>query len=207
MRVAGEVAVRAGAGQVRAALRDPAVLARAIPGCERFEVVTPGSAEFTVTTAITAVAGSYSGRIRHAGGSDSGHLTEKLEGSGDRGTFEAELSCRLGPAPDGTLISYEANVVVGGPLAGAGSLLLASVANRLAGEFFANIEAEAARSEKSPRRARLAPPPMEDDPARLVVRLARRTDVRIAFSAGLLIGIAVVIAGVVFGRRKPRGGR
>jgi|GEM_PF-999599 carbon monoxide dehydrogenase subunit G len=140
MKVAGQAVLRAPAEQVWAALHNPALLARAFPGCERLAVSGSGSGQFTVRSALPAVAGIYSGQLSLAD-QRPGFLAVKAESSGDQGTICADITLRLTPADRGaTLISYEVNGVVGGAVAGVGSRLVASAASRLATEFFSSVD-------------------------------------------------------------------
>src|SRR5260370_19066841 len=68
MRVTGAETLHAPAEVVWAALADREVLVRAIPGIEQLDVTGNGRGEFTVTTAIAAVSGTYAGAavIQHA---------------------------------------------------------------------------------------------------------------------------------------------
>jgi hypothetical protein len=46
------------------------------------------------------------------------------------------------PDGDGTVLTYSANAVVGGPVAGVGQRMMTGVAKRMAGQFFTAIDAE-----------------------------------------------------------------
>jgi carbon monoxide dehydrogenase subunit G len=140
VKVTGQAVVRVPAQQLWAALHDPAVLARAIPGCERFEVTGPRTGELTVTTPLAAMSGSYAGRVSVADQRPPDLLILSLNGGGERGTIRADLTVRLAPAEAGsTLVSYDASGVIDGVVAGVGARLLASAGQRLATEFLAAI--------------------------------------------------------------------
>jgi uncharacterized protein len=140
VKVTGQAVVPVPAQQLWAALHDPAVLARAIPGCERFEVTGPRTGELTVTTPLPAISGSYAGRLSVAEQRRPDLLILSLTGGGERGTIRADLTVRLAPAQAGsTLVSYDASGVIDGVLAGVGARLLASAAQRLAADFLAAI--------------------------------------------------------------------
>jgi carbon monoxide dehydrogenase subunit G len=140
VKVTGQAVVRVPAQQLWAALHDPAVLARAIPGCERFEVTGPRTGELTVTTPLAAISGSYAGRVSVADQRPPDLLILSLNGGGERGTIRADLTVRLAPAEAGsTLVSYDASGVIDGVVAGVGARLLASAGQRLATDFLAAI--------------------------------------------------------------------
>jgi uncharacterized protein len=225
VNVAGEATVQAPAEAVWAALHDPATLALAIPGCERLDRTGPGSGQFTVTTAITALAGSYAGQFTAARQQAPGLLTVTASGASDRGTVTADLTFRLSPANGGTtLVSYDATGVVGGPIAGVGTRLLASAAARLAGEFFTELDrlltsdlpgaaavaAGAAAPPSPPAAVARTDGPLVSS-AQHQRSIGARTDrpdgpiarpvVRAALAAGAAIGLAGVLVGVLLGRR------
>lgn len=155
MNVMGEASVRGSAEAAWDALHDAAVLARAIPGCERFEVSGPGIGEFVATTALPAIGGTYAGKLAIAERQRPDLLRLTLSATGDQATVAADVTVRLGAnpgeatpldPPEGegadatTLVSYEANGTVTGPASAAGTRLLAVAAKRLASEFFAAID-------------------------------------------------------------------
>jgi len=140
MKVVGEAIVRAPAEAIWSALSNPAVVAKAIPGCERFTVDAGGVAEFLVTTRLTAVSGTFTGRLVVADHEAPRYLTFSASGSGEQGTFTADVIAQLSFADGASSVSYDVNAVVGGAIGAVGSRFLASAARRLATEFFAAIE-------------------------------------------------------------------
>jgi carbon monoxide dehydrogenase subunit G len=208
MRVFGTGTVGAPVEAVWAALADPAVLRRAIPGCERLDVTGPGRCELTVATTIAAVAGTYSGeaeiRERHGPGL---LLAAKVSAAGGRGSIGADVTVRLSPAGDGaTELGYEIEAQVDGAIAGVGQLLLASVARRLAAEFIGGLAARAGLQQAGePLVAGTAATPGE--PSRVRDALSAR---RAGLAAGSAVGLAGIAIGAVLGRRgrtRPRGSR
>src|ERR1700678_4413925 len=111
------------AGRVWAALRDQAVLARAIPGCDRFEMTGSRAARFTVTNPLPIVGGTYHGQLSAADEWTAELMTISVNASGDRGTISSDLTLRLAPAHgEATLVTYDLSAVIDGPVAGAGAL-------------------------------------------------------------------------------------
>ncbi len=141
MKVAGEVTLKAPCVVVWSVLRDPAVLGRAIPGCEWLEITGPGTARLSVRLAIAAVSGSYAGQLSVFREQYLEYIAFKASASGDQGTAAADITVRLTSAgEDATLVSYEASGLVSGPVAGVGTRLLASIARRIADDFLAAVE-------------------------------------------------------------------
>jgi|SRR5215472_8024768 len=226
MKVAGEAGARGSVETVWDALHDAAVLARAIPGCEQFEVTGPGLAEFVATTALPAIGGTYAGKLTIVEQRRPGLLRLTASAAGDQGTITADVTVSLSDGAEAaTLMSYEANGTVTGPVAAVGTRLLTTAAKRLAGEFFAGIdESVAAHQAATPasaaavpaaaempgaKSADVQPEPAASD-ARSPTSLERPgplADNRAALVAGAAIGLAGIVIGVLAGRRGGRAGR
>ena len=54
------------------------------------------------------------------------------------------MTIELAPDTDGTTLTYSADAVVGGPVAGVGQRMITGVAKRMATQFFAAIDGELA---------------------------------------------------------------
>lgn len=142
MKLDGNATLSAPPAAVWAAITDPAVLARTIPGCHG--LVRTGEDEYamTVSVGVGAIRGVYAGEVK---------LTEKqaptryvmhASGSGGPGSVRATVPITLQAVDGGTRLSYAADAVVGGAVAGVGQRMITGVAKRLAGQFFSAIDAE-----------------------------------------------------------------
>ena len=141
MRVSGSATLHAPVERVYAALNDPAVLVRTIPGCERLERVGEDAYKMTVTAGVASVRGTYAGDVSLADQRAPHAFTLKASGAGAPGTVSADVQVQLAPGDDGTtVLSYDADAVVGGMIGGVGQRMLAGVAKRTAGEFFAAVD-------------------------------------------------------------------
>jgi carbon monoxide dehydrogenase subunit G len=141
MRVSGNATLHAPVEAVYAALRDPRVLVRTIPGCERLEQVGEDAYAMTVTAGVASVRGTYAGDVRLTDHRAPHGFVLRASGSGAPGTVSANVTVDLAPGQDGTTeLSYDADAVVGGTIGGVGQRLLAGVAKRTAGEFFAAVD-------------------------------------------------------------------
>ncbi|MFG3436379.1 carbon monoxide dehydrogenase subunit G [Nonomuraea sp. NPDC047897] len=140
MKVAGSAVIGAERDRVWAALQDPAVLVRTIPGCERLEESGPDTYRMTVNAGVASVKGVYRGEVALA----EPHAPERFvllaRGQGAPGTVDATVRIRLSEVDGGTRVDYDADAVVGGPIGGVGQRMLGSVAKRTAGEFFSAVE-------------------------------------------------------------------
>jgi hypothetical protein len=63
-------------------------------------------------------------------------------GAGAPGQVRATVQIGLSPSDEGTTLTYSADAVVGGPVAGVGQRMMTGVAKRMAGQFFKAIDAE-----------------------------------------------------------------
>jgi carbon monoxide dehydrogenase subunit G len=141
MRVAGNATLHAPVETVYDALRDPRVLVRTIPGCERLEQVGEDAYQMTVTAGVASVRGTYAGDVRLTDHRAPHGFVLRATGSGAPGTVSADVAVELSPGSDGTTeLSYDADAVVGGMIGGVGQRLLSGVAKRTAGEFFAAVD-------------------------------------------------------------------
>ena len=141
MRIAGNATLHAPVDAVYEALKDPRVLVRTIPGCERLEQVGEDAYAMTVTAGVASVRGTYAGDVRLTDQRAPNGFVLRASGSGAPGTVSADVAVDLAPGDDGTtLLSYDADAVVGGMIGGVGQRLLSSVAKRTAGEFFTAVD-------------------------------------------------------------------
>lgn len=222
MRVAGDAAIRGAPERVWAALRDPDVLARCIPGCQRLETTGPGTCRLTISATVASTTGTYTGEAkltRHT--PDSLTVTASLAGA--PGTIDATIRASLTEFSDGTNISYNAETQLTGQIAAVGRLLLTSAANRQANQFFESLTAELATPEpgRSPAGAAGVASPTAPStrgvsgntalphsaPRQPAVRLgsgpapAPAPAVR-TFAGGVLAGAALTLAAVILARRR-----
>jgi carbon monoxide dehydrogenase subunit G len=141
MRIAGNATLHAPVEAVYDALRDPRVLVRTIPGCERLEQVGEDAYQMTVTAGVASVRGTYAGDVRLTDHRAPHGFVLRASGSGAPGTVSADVAVELSAGDDGTtVLAYDADAVVGGMVGGVGQRLLTSVAKRTAGEFFAAVD-------------------------------------------------------------------
>jgi carbon monoxide dehydrogenase subunit G len=141
MRIAGNATLHAPVEAVYAALQDPRVLVRTIPGCERLEQVGDDAYSMTVTAGVASVRGTYAGDVRLTDHQAPNAFRLRANGSGTPGTVAADVTVNLSPGDNGTtVIAYDADAVVGGMIGGVGQRLLTTVAKRTAGEFFGAVE-------------------------------------------------------------------
>lgn len=142
MNLDGTAALHADRETVFAALTDPEMLARTIPGCESLELAEDGSYRMTVSAGVGAIRGRYEGRVTLTDLVRPAGYVLKARGAGGPGTVDA--TCRVTLVEDGagTALTYSAEAVVGGAVAGVGQRMIGAVAKRMAGQFFTAVDDE-----------------------------------------------------------------
>jgi carbon monoxide dehydrogenase subunit G len=145
MKITGTSMLDASVDQVWQAMLDPAVLARCIPGCESLTTVDEDRYAMTVTAGVAAIKGTYSGEVALADKQAPSTLTMRATGVGAPGTVDADVRVLLTPAVSGgTEVTYDANASVGGSIGGVGQRMLSGVTRKMAGQFFAALDADIA---------------------------------------------------------------
>lgn len=201
MRITGQNTIAAPVERVWEALLDPRVLVATIPGCERLEQTGENAYAMTVSAGVAAIRGTYSGSCTLADLKPGDSLTMRLQGAGAPGTIDATVGVTFARDGAGTVLSYDADAVVGGMIGGVGQRMLTSVSRRMAAEFFGNVErviAEGLSAVAAPEPAAVgepaAPQVFAAPKASAVPPLGGGS-----FLAGVAVGGALVLAGVVVG--------
>lgn len=202
MKLSGSATLQASPDQVWAALNDPAVLARTIPGCEQLESTGEDAYRMTVSAGVAAIRGTYLGDVRLAEKKPPTSYILHASGSGGPGTVRAECRITLSDSGDGTTkLDYDADAAVGGVVAGVGQRMLVGVAKKMAGEFFGNVNAEL--SGNAPAQTPVAAAPGRAptaEPGVYAGRAAAGTTAGVAFDLmSLVTGAAIALVGVALG--------
>lgn len=200
MKFTGENTLHAPVEEVWDALLDPAVLVRTIPGCERLEATGKDAYAMTVTAGVAAIKGTYSGSCTLSDLVSHESLTIRLEGAGAPGTIGATVGVRFTPAEGRTVVTYDADAIVGGMIGGVGQRMLTSVSKRMAGEFFGNVDdalSSAAGTGVFAAGSEPGMPAVYTD-ARPGLAPSSQRD----FLSGVVVGAALVTLGVLLGRRR-----
>jgi hypothetical protein len=144
MKVTGTATLSAPREKVWAALNDPAVLVRTIPGCQQLEEVGQDAYRMTITAGVASIKGTYQGDVRLTDHDHPTAFTLKATGAGAPGTVDADVRVTLvDHGTDGapaTRLEYDADAVVGGMIGGVGQRVLTGVAKKTAGDFFQAVD-------------------------------------------------------------------
>ncbi|MGY1723976.1 SRPBCC family protein [Blastococcus sp. SYSU DS0533] len=143
MKLDGSAVLHGDPEKVWAVITDPAVLARTIPGCESLQQVGDDEYKMNVSVGVGAIKGTYAGEVRLSDKEHPKSYVMHASGAGAPGNARATVTITLAPSEDGaTDLTYSADAVIGGPVAGVGQRMITGVAKRMAGQFFKAIDAE-----------------------------------------------------------------
>ncbi len=142
MNLDGSAVLHAEPEKVWSVITDPAVLARTIPGCETLEQVGDDEYKMNVTVGVGAIRGTYAGEVRLSDKQHPRSYVMHASGAGGPGNVRATVTINLEPSAEGTTLTYSADAVVGGAVAGVGQRMMTGVAKRMAGQFFKAIDNE-----------------------------------------------------------------
>ena len=125
--------------KVWAALNDPEVLKKCIPGCQNLEMSSPTDMTATVVLKVGPVKATFGGKVTLSDLDPPNSYRISGEGSGGVAGFaKGGAAVRLeSESPDMTILYYDVDAQIGGKLAQLGGRLINSTAKKLASEFFA----------------------------------------------------------------------
>jgi carbon monoxide dehydrogenase subunit G len=142
MKLTTSSVVPAPRDRVFAALTDPDLLRRVIPGCETLTATGPDVYEATLKIGIAAMKGTYKGHAAITDKRPPEALTLTFEGKGAPGFVRGTAAIALAEDGAGTRVSSEADVQVGGLIAAVGSRLVEAASRKLAEDFFGQLSRE-----------------------------------------------------------------
>ena len=138
------------------ALNDPAILRRAIPGCESLEATGANEYAAVLAAAIGPVRARFRGKLKVEDIVEPSTYTLRFEGDGGATGFAKGIAkVKLSDEGGGTALEYQVTSQMGGKLVQVGNRLVDSVARKLADEFFASLEEQL---RPRPMEATAAPP-------------------------------------------------
>ena len=131
--------VQAPRERVFAALVDPAILQKCIPGCESLVETGPDTYEATLKIGVAGLKGTYKGKASIRDKRPPEALTLAFEGKGGPGFVRGSAAIALSDNGGTTNVACEADVQVGGLIAAVGSRLVEATAKKLADDFFRQL--------------------------------------------------------------------
>jgi uncharacterized protein len=142
MKIEGTQKIEAPRERIFAALVDPAVLQRCIPGCEQMEKAGPDQYNARLTAGVGPVKGVFTATVSLQDIIPPEHYKLVVEGKGQPGFVKGSGDLTLKDSGDATEIQYTGDVNVGGLIASVGQRMIQATANMLVGRFFKALESE-----------------------------------------------------------------
>lgn len=142
MTITGHHDIRAPRQRVWEALLQPDFLVKAMPGCERLDQTGPDEYNATIKIGIGAVKGTFAGKVKLSDMEPPRRYAMALEGTGAPGFVRGVAAVELSDVEGGTRVSYNADVQVGGLIAGVGQRLLGGVSKMMLDQFFTRVTSE-----------------------------------------------------------------
>ncbi|MGE0698794.1 MAG: carbon monoxide dehydrogenase subunit G [Hyphomicrobiaceae bacterium] len=145
MDMSGQYRIQAPRDVVWAALNDPEVLKRCIPGCRELEQRSPTELAAKVGLKIGPISAAFSGEVTLQNLNPPAGYTIAGQGSGGaagfaKGSADVVLTEAEGGAE--TDLAYTAKAEVGGKIAALGGRLIQATSKKLADEFFSAFAKE-----------------------------------------------------------------
>jgi carbon monoxide dehydrogenase subunit G len=145
MNLQGEQLIRAPRARVWAALNDPDMLSRCIPGCEEVKRVGDSEFETRLLAKIGPVRARFGGRVKMSDiVADEGYRISFEGDGGAAGMAKGASQVNLSDDGEGTRLCYTVQAAVGGKLGQIGGRLIDASAKKLADEFFEALNSQLA---------------------------------------------------------------
>src|SRR5215831_20049094 len=112
MKIEGTTEIAAPRDQVWSGFLDPAILSKAIPGCEELVAIGPDEYKAVMKIGVGPVKGTFEGKVRLSDQEPPHRYRMAVEGTGAPGFMRGEALMELTDAEGGTRVSYNADVQV-----------------------------------------------------------------------------------------------
>ena len=136
--------------RVYAALVEPEILRRAIPGCESLEKIGGNTFTAILKAGVGSIKGTFKGEVRLEDMRPPEHYRIVVEGKGAVGFAKGSADFDLDQNNGGTMIRYSGEMQTGGTIAAVGQRMIQGAAKMMAAKFFAALEGEVNRSTTDP---------------------------------------------------------
>jgi carbon monoxide dehydrogenase subunit G len=142
MKIEGTHKFEAPRERIFAALIDPAVLQKCIPGCEQMEKTGENQYNAKLTAGVGPVKGVFTATISLKDIIAPEHYKLVVEGKGQPGFVKGSGELHLKDSDGATEIQYTGEVNIGGLIASVGQRMVQATATMLTGRFFKALEHE-----------------------------------------------------------------
>jgi carbon monoxide dehydrogenase subunit G len=140
MEISGSYTLYAPRERVWALILDPTTLARIVPGCEELEQEGPGRLRGRVSIGIASLKGVYEGALDILERAEPHRFRVRIESRGTAGTMRGEGDITLeARGPSTTIVTYQGQVELGGPIGSIGARMLNATARTLINQGFARL--------------------------------------------------------------------
>jgi len=150
MKIDATYELHASRERVYAALVEPEILRRAIPGCESLEKIGDNTFTAILKAGVGSIKGTFKGEVRLEDMRPPEHYRIVVEGKGAVGFAKGSADFDLDQNNGGTMIRYSGEMQTGGTIAAVGQRMIQGAAKMMAAKFFAALEGEVNRSTTDP---------------------------------------------------------
>jgi carbon monoxide dehydrogenase subunit G len=149
MKLDGTHTIQAPRERIFAALTDPAILQKCIPGCQ--ELIKDGDNHYNAKLAagVGSIKSVFNASVTLADLAAPSHYKLIVEGKGQPGFVKGSGDFDLAEQDGATEIKYSGEVQAGGLIASVGQRMLQGAAKMMASRFFKSLESETANSPAS----------------------------------------------------------
>ncbi len=196
MKVEGEHLFKGTQQQVWDLFRDTEVMAAALPGTKKMELVAENTYEAVMFVRVGPVAGEFSGQLVISNEDFPKSYTMTVEGRGKPGFMKGTGDVTLANQGDNkTLMGYTGEVQIGGKLAAVGQRLVDTVAKSIISQAFETLDQTLAEriSAAGEGREAVYQETSQSDYAAAVARDFMKKIISSPWLKWLLLGLAVVI--------------
>ncbi|HUK31660.1 MAG TPA: carbon monoxide dehydrogenase subunit G [Candidatus Acidoferrum sp.] len=144
MKLSGTATLPAPPEKVWAAINDPVILAKCLPGCERLDPDGPDRFKAAVSFGLAAISGKYAGSLELADRKPPHSMRLKMDGKGIPGFVKGEGRIELKGRGKHTELHYEGEAQVGGMIAAVGQRMIEAASKKIVAQFFEKFSAEIA---------------------------------------------------------------
>jgi carbon monoxide dehydrogenase subunit G len=210
MKLEGEYVFDGPREEVWNIVRDPEVLATALPGTQKLEQVSENEYAGKMHVRIGPVSGVFSGRLVVSDEVPPESYTLSVDGRGAPGFAKGTGHVRLlEQEGERTLMEYEGEMQVGGKIASVGQRLIDTASRSMISQGLDSLNSalEAQRKAEAEGVEVEYVPPSEAEFAAAVAKDMAREMLPSAQSIGIIVAVvaAVVILAILLGRRRGEG--
>jgi hypothetical protein len=143
MRITGNYTLDAPRDRTWPIIFDPVQLMGLIPGCDQMEADGPDSYRGAITLRLPAVSGTYRTAIKILEWREPEFCRLDGEATGPGGSVTGQAAFTLREADGGTMVEYNGDAIISGPLAGMNPRFVEGVAQQLIRQGLARLNAKA----------------------------------------------------------------